>query len=300
MPQEPRPTIRWRDSRANGFRRFFRDPAARGVSALKRRGPSDLIPLRRFLTDPRDYRGYGIEGECAYVRFRPALGLREPASSPRSVSSPAGSVPRASIPRGAKICYSCGTSGVRPHQAPPVEVAGRTGPLRPASRHWVCPKCGTKIPDGWPGPGFDRCIRCGIPLGERALTSAILDVSQRTGPLLNAGTGLTASGFALLLGLLVYGSSLFTALQGQTVPIWALGEILGAVGLFLAGGLLSGIAWRMNRRELRHRGIDSPLTRSAAQAFFPRYAISRLIRSGRLDPPRPVLPRWSNERLSPV
>lgn len=219
--------------------------------------------------------------------IRRALALRELSPSPRNVSSVDTPGQGAPVPLGAQVCYFCGAANGGSGRKSAGRV-GSPGQPQPISPRWLCPKCGTDVARGRLGAAPDRCDKCGIPLSERALTSVILDVSRRTGPLLNAGTGLAASAFVFLLGLLAYGSPLFTALPGTVVPPSALEELLGVVGLFVLGGALSGIASRMNRRELRQRGIDSPQTRSAAQAFFPRYAVSRLIRSGRLDLPKPV------------
>ena len=157
----------------------------------------------------------------------------------------------------------------------------------------VCSRCGAEVPKGWPAHGHDRCLECGTLLGRRALTAAIVEVGKKVGPLLTVGTGLIAAGMMFLIGSMAAGSSLSAALQSPTIPAWALAEIFGAIALFVAGGLASAWGSRMSRRELRRRGIDSPTARSAAQSFFPRHAVSRLIRAGRLVVVEPILPHPS-------
>jgi hypothetical protein len=154
----------------------------------------------------------------------------------------------------------------------------------------ICPRCGAEVPAGWPARGHDRCVECGTPLGRRALTSAIIEVGQKVGRLLTLGTGLIAAGMMFLIGSITFESSLSAALRSPTIPAWAIEEVSVAFALFVAGGVLSAWGGWMSRRELRRRGIDSPTARSAAQAFFPRYAVSRLIRAGRLEVVEPVLP----------
>jgi hypothetical protein len=125
------------------------------------------------------------------------------------------------------------------------------------------------------------------------MTSAIVEVGQKVGRLLTLGTGLIAASMMFLIGSIAFGSALSVALRSPTVPAWALGEVSAVLTLFAAGGVVSAWGGWMSRRELRRRGIDSPAARSAAQAFFPRYAVSRLIRAGRLDVAEPVLPHPS-------
>jgi hypothetical protein len=156
--------------------------------------------------------------------------------------------------------------------------------------HLICPKCGAEVPDGWPARGCDRCLECGFPLGGRALIAEIVEVGRKVGPILTIGTGLIGAGLVFLVGVLAYGSPLFSALQSQSIPAWALEEVGTAFSLVMAGVIATAMGSRLTRRELLQRGIDSPLARSAAQAFFPRYAVSRLIRSGRLETAEPVVP----------
>jgi hypothetical protein len=119
-------------------------------------------------------------------------------------------------------------------------------------------------------------------------------VNRKVGPLLTIGTGLIASGLVFLVALVLYSSSIFSAGQGQSIPGWALTEVSGALALFVGGGISSGVGGRLARRELLRRGIDSPPARAAAQAFLPRYTVSRMIRAGRLHVTDPVLPHTAS------
>ena len=164
----------------------------------------------------------------------------------------------------------------------------------------VCPRCGTRIPGGWPAPQCNSCLGCRIPLGRHAVTSAIVEIGRKVSPILGIGTILVGAGLVLLVGSMAVGAPVLAVLRGPTIPAWALLDILGAVSLFVAGGVASaGGSW-IGRRELQRIGIDSPAARRAARAFFPRYSASRLIRAGRLNPEEPVVPyRASSAAISP-
>jgi ribosomal protein L40E len=196
----------------------------------------------------------------------------------------------APVPLGIEFCRSCGAFPQGRGSTTEDSALNAAGRSLHGLPRLVCPKCGAEVPDGWPAHGFDRCVECGTPLGRLALTDAIAEVGHQVGPVMTLGTGLIGAGLAFLVALLAYGSPVFTALQGPSVPLWALGEAGIGLGLFTGGGIVCAVAGWMCRRELRQRGIDSPTARNAAEAFFPRYAATRLIRAGRLEPAEPVLP----------
>jgi hypothetical protein len=154
----------------------------------------------------------------------------------------------------------------------------------------VCPRCGAQVPDGWPNPGFDHCLECGIPLGGRALTNEILQVNERTRPISIGGASLVLSGVGVLGWVAWTALSLPNFGPTQAMPAWGPIALLAVVAFWIIGAILSEVAIWMGRRELRRRGIDSRVTRVAALAFFPRYVINRLMRSGRLGTVEPVVP----------
>jgi hypothetical protein len=202
------------------------------------------------------------------------------------------------------ICSSCGTPltsslksrhfcSVRDGGSDPtpfVDAAESLGRRSAVYRQPVCPKCGAEIPKGWPGPGFDHCSECDVPLGRVALTNEILIVNRKARPLTLLQDGLVGSGTAVLAGLLWYALSLPRSALSQAVPQWTLEATAAWLVLWVAGGIVAGVALRINRRELRRRAIDSRVTIAAAQAYFPRRTISRLFRSGRLEAAEPVIP----------
>ena len=201
-------------------------------------------------------------------------------------------------PAGATSCHPCGAKDIRSDPTPlldAVKLPDR-GSVRPPQP--VCPKCGAEVPDGWPSPGFDHCVECGVPLGRLALTNDILEVTKKTRPLAIIQAGLMGSGGTIFAGILWYSLSLPSSALSQAVPLWALEDTVVWLALWVAGVIALGIMLWMNRRELRRRAIDSRVARAAAQSFFPRYAISRLIRSGRLGTVEPVVPHSSGTRSS--
>jgi hypothetical protein len=165
-----------------------------------------------------------------------------------------------------------------------------------SSRLFVCPRCGAVVPKAWPRAGFDHCAECGIPLGKLALTNELLKVSQKTRSLVILGTALLVAGIAVLAGLVWYVLSLPVPPLGPNIPLWGQEAAGAIVLLWIAGAAVSEVAFWRSRRELRRRGIDSRVTRAAAKAFFPRYAISRLMRSGRLGTVDPVVPHRAGVR----
>lgn len=202
----------------------------------------------------------------------------------------AGSTGRAPLPEGDAFSRSCHVKLLEPSLAPSGKGSESIGRGSAFSRRLVCPKCGAETPERWPNSGSARCSGCRIPLGRLALTNEILEVNKKTRPLTVVQDGLMGSGGAVLASLLWYALSLPRSALNGPVPQWTLEATAAWLALWVAGGIVAGLALRMKRRELQWRAIDSRVTRAASQAYFPRYAISRLIRSGRLQVTEPVAP----------
>ena len=135
-------------------------------------------------------------------------------------------------------------------------------------------------------------MECGIPLGEEAWTDDILEVRRKNRPIFIATAILVIGALAFLADLVWTVSSLPSPSSGQSQSLPPSGyDTLYAVFGFIIAAVIAMVVlfWR-NRVELRRRGIDSPATRAVAQSFFPKFEMSRLRSSGRLDTFEPITP----------
>jgi hypothetical protein len=131
------------------------------------------------------------------------------------------------------------------------------------------------------------------------LTREILEVNGRTRPISISGASLVLSGVAVLAWVVGAAVSRSNFGPSLSMPPWGPEALIAVTACWIAGAVLSEVGMWIGRRELRKRGIDSRVTRVAAMAFFPRYVIARLMRSGRLGTVDPVVPHSPAQRVSP-
>jgi hypothetical protein len=124
-------------------------------------------------------------------------------------------------------------------------------------------------------------------------------VSKKIRPLVIVGLALVLCSALVVLAMGLTAGSLTGAEQAQiqqsgTFPAWFWNDLAAVIVLFVAGGIIAGIAFVKSRQELARRGIESGLARRATMSLFPGYALSKFITGqwllGRLDTTAPVAP----------